>query len=326
MRLAGQATIGAATLALALGAAQHSLAQEYPSRPITLVVSTAPGGGNDIMARVIGERMSRTLGQQIVVENRPGAGGTIATRQIAKAAPDGYTLGMGNTGTLAQGPAYYPNAGYDPVKDFAPIGLIANAPLSVVVTPSLPAKDVRELADLARKEPGKLTYGSGGAGTPNHLTGVMFGNEAGVSIVHVPFRGAGPAVAGLVGGHVQMMFSSLPPVMGNIKSGMLRPIAMTSLKRARAMPDLPTVAESGFPGFEAAQRYGLVAPAGTPPAIIAKLSAALREALNEPEVLKRIAAEGAEPIPGTPEDYARDIASESAKWSAVVRKAGVEAK
>ncbi len=200
MRLTRSVAIGVAALALTLGAMQHPLAQDYPTRPITLVVSTAPGGGNDIMARVIGERMSRTLGQQIVVENRPGAGGTIATRQIAKAAPDGYTLGMGNTGTLAQGPAYYPNAGYDPVKDFAPIGLIANAPLSVVVTPSLPAKDVKELAELARREPGKLTYGSGGAGTPNHLTGVMFGNEAGVSIVHVPFRGAGPAVAGLVGG------------------------------------------------------------------------------------------------------------------------------
>jgi tripartite-type tricarboxylate transporter receptor subunit TctC len=290
------------------------------------VVSTAPGGGNDIIARVIGERMSRTLGQQIVVENRPGAGGTTATRQIAKANPDGYTLGLGNTGTLAQGPAYYANAGYDPRKDFTPIGLIASAPLSVVVHPSVEAKSLGELIALAKKEPGKLTYGSGGAGTPNHLTGVMFSNVAGVQIVHVPFRGSGPAVAGLVGGHVSMMFAGLPSVIGNIKNNLVRPLAMTSAKRATAMPDLITVAESGFPGFEAAQRYGLIAPAGTPPAIVAKLNAALREALTADEVKARIASDGAEPIPGTPEDYAKDIDSEATKWADVVQKAGIKVK
>ncbi len=313
----------AAVLSLTAGAQAQS-AQDYPARTITLVVSTAPGGGNDIMARVIGERMSRTLGQQIVVENRPGAGGTTATRQIAKAAPDGYTLGMGNTGTLAQGPAYYANAGYDPRKDFAPIGLIAGAPLAVVVHPSVEAQSLGELIALAKKEPGKLTYGSGGAGTPNHLTGVMFADVTGVQMVHVPFRGSGPAVAGLVGGHVLTMFAGLPSVIGNIKNNLVRPLAMTSLKRATALPELVTVAESGFPGFEAAQRYGLVAPAGTPPAIIAKLNGALREALAADEVKARIAAEGAEPIPGPPEDYARDIDSEAAKWDEVVRKAGIQ--
>ena len=314
----------AAALATLLLASAGAQAQDYPTRPITLVVSTAPGGGNDIIARVIGERMSRTLGQQIVVENRPGAGGTTATRQIAKANPDGYTLGLGNTGTLAQGPAYYANAGYDPRKDFTPIGLIASAPLSVVVHPSVEAKSLGELIALAKKEPGKLTYGSGGAGTPNHLTGVMFSNVADVQIVHVPFRGSGPAVAGLVGGHVSMMFAGLPSVIGNIKNNLVRPLAMTSAKRATAMPDLITVAESGFPGFEAAQRYGLIAPAGTPPAIIAKLNAALREALTADEVKARIAADGAEPIPGTPEDYAKDIDSEATKWADVVQKAGIK--
>jgi tripartite-type tricarboxylate transporter receptor subunit TctC len=313
----------AGAFAAALASAAGARAQDYPTRPITIVVSTAPGGGNDIMARVIGERMSRTLGQQFVVENKPGAGGTIATRQIAKSAPDGYTLGLGNTGTLAQGPAYYPNAGYDPRKDFAPIGLIANAPLTVVVHPSLAVGSIKELVELAKKEPGKLTYGSGGAGTPNHLTGVMFANITGVSIVHVPFRGSGPAVAALVGGHVSMMFSSLPPVIGNIKNGIVRPLAMTSAKRSATLPDLPTVAEAGFPGFEAAQRYGLIAPAGTPPAIIAKLSVALREALSSDEVKARIAAEGAEPIPGTPEEYAKDIEREAAKWAEVVKRAGI---
>jgi tripartite-type tricarboxylate transporter receptor subunit TctC len=317
------AVLGLLAAATAISGAN---AQDYPTRPITLVVSTAPGGGNDIMARVIGDHMSRRLGQQIVVENRPGAGGTIATRQIAMSPPDGYTLGLGNTGTLAQGPAYYPNAGYDPRKDFSPIGLIANAPLAVVVHSSSPVKSIRELIALAKKEPGKLTYGSGGAGTPNHLTGVMFSNLAGISIVHVPFRGSAPAVAGLVGQHIQIMFSSLPPVIGNIKNGVLHPLAMTSAKRSPVLPDLPTVAEAGLPGFEAAQRYGLVAPVGTPPAIIAKLSAALREALTSDEVKARIAAEGAEPIPGTPEDYAKDIDSEATKWAEVVRQANVTPK
>jgi tripartite-type tricarboxylate transporter receptor subunit TctC len=298
-------------------------AQDYPSRAITLVVSTAAGGGNDIMARVIGERMSRTLGQQIVVENRPGAGGTTATRQVAKSAPDGYTLTLGNTGTLAQGPAFYANAGYDPTTDFTPIGLIANAPLAVVVNPELPVKTIPELIALAKKEPGKLTYGSGGAGTPNHLVAVMFEAYTGMKMTHVPFRGSGPAVAALVGNHVSIMFSGLPSVIGNIKNGALRPIAITDKKRAAALPDTPTVAETGLAGFEASQRYGLVAPAGLPRPIVDKLSAALREALKSDEVKAKIAAEGAEPLPSTPEEYAKDIASEWAKWSKVVNDAGI---
>ncbi len=316
-------TLAAAlTAALAAGTAQ---AQEYPSRAITLVVSTAAGGGNDILARVIGDRMSQTLGQQVVIENRPGAGGTTATRQIAKSAPDGYTLGMGNTGTMAQGPAFYASAGYDPVKDFTPIGMIAYAPLSVVVHPSVPANSLQELVALAKKEPGKLTYGSGGAGTPNHLTGVMFEHATGTSLVHVPFRGSGPSVAALVGNHVSIMFAGLPSVIGNIKNNLVRPLALTSLKRTSALPDLVTVAESGYPGFESAQRYGLIAPAGTPPAIVAKLNSALREALTSADVKAKIAAEGAEPIPGTPEDYAKDIADEWSKWSKVVQDAGIKA-
>jgi tripartite-type tricarboxylate transporter receptor subunit TctC len=317
--------LAAAALAAALAATGAS-AQDYPTRPITLVVSTAAGGGNDIMARVIGERMSRTLGQQVVVENRPGAGGTIATKQVAKSAPDGYTLTLGNTGTLAQGPAFYPNAGYDPRKDFAAIGLIASAPLAIVVHPTVPAKTVQELIALAKKEPDKLTYGSGGAGTPNHLTGVMFTADTGVSLTHVPFRGSGPAVAALVGGHVSMMFAGLPSVLGNIKNEQVRVLATTSVKRATALPEIVTVAESGFPGFEAAQRYGLVAPAGTPQAIIDKLNAALREALTSADVKTRIAAEGAEPIPGTPADYAKDIDGELTKWTKVIQQAGISAK
>jgi tripartite-type tricarboxylate transporter receptor subunit TctC len=318
------ALLVAAALVAALGMGQ-ARAQDYPNRAITLVVSTAAGGGNDIMARVIGERMSRTLGQQVVIENRPGAGGTTATRQIAKSAPDGYTLGLGNTGTLAQGPAFYSNAGYDPIKDFSPIGLIAYAPLSVVVHPSVPANTLKELIAVAKKEPGKLTYGSGGAGTPNHLTGVLFEQAAGVKLVHVPFRGSGPAVAALVGNHVPIMFAGLPSVIGNIKNNLVRPLALASPKRTPALPDLVTAAESGLPGFEAAQRYGLIAPAGTPPAIVAKLNKALQEALTSDDVKAKIAAEGAEPVPGTPDDYAKDIAAEWAKWSKVVKDAGIKA-
>ncbi|MBX9840515.1 MAG: tripartite tricarboxylate transporter substrate binding protein [Xanthobacteraceae bacterium] len=308
-----------------LGAAAPAAAQDYPSRPITIVVSTAAGGGNDIMARVIGERMSRILGREIVVENRPGAGGTTATRQIAKSAPDGYTLGLGNTGTLAQGPAFYPNAGYDPVKDFTAIGLIANAPVAMVVNNEVPAKSLQEFIALAKREPGKLGYGSGGAGTPNHLVGVMFTNAASVQMIHVPFRGSGPAVAALVGNHVAVMFSGLPSLIANIKSGTLRPLAVTSLKRIAALPEVPTAIEGGLPGFEAAQRYGLIAPAGLPPAITAKLSAALKEALTSDEVKARIDAEGAEPLPSTPEDYVKDIESEWVKWSKVVKDAGIAA-
>jgi tripartite-type tricarboxylate transporter receptor subunit TctC len=318
------ALLVAAALMAAFGMGQ-ARAQDYPNRAITLVVSTAAGGGNDIMARVIGDRMSRTLGQQVVIENRPGAGGTTATRQIAKSTPDGYTLGLGNTGTLAQGPAFYSNAGYDPIKDFSPIGLIAYAPLSVVVHPSVPANTLKELIALAKKEPGKLTYGSGGAGTPNHLTGVLFEQAAGVKLVHVPFRGSGPAVAALVGNHVPIMFAGLPSVIGNIKNNLVRPLALASPKRTPALPDLVTAAESGLPGFEAAQRYGLIAPAGTPPAIVAKLNKALQEALTSDDVKAKIAAEGAEPVPGTPDDYAKDIAAEWAKWSKVVKDAGIKA-
>lgn len=310
------------TFAAGLGGAA---ADDYPSRPITLVVSTAAGGGNDIMARVIGERMSKTLGQQIVVENRPGAGGTIATKQVAKSAPDGYTLTLGNTGTLAQGPAFYANAGYDPRKDFAAIGLLAAAPLAVVVHPEVPANTLQELIALARKEPGKLTYGSGGAGTPNHLTGVMFEGETGVKLTHVPFRGSGPAVAALLGNHVSMMFAGLPSVIGAIKNGQVRVLATTSIRRAKALPDVVTVAESGFADFEASQRYGLVAPAGTPQPVIDKLNAALREALTSDEVKAKIAAEGAEPIPSTPAEYAKDIDREATKWAQVIEKAGIKA-
>ena len=319
MRLA----LGAVAL-IAAGVAGPGAAQDYPTRPITLVVPYAAGGGNDVMARTVAEKMSRTLGQQIVVDNRPGAGGNIATRQVAKAAPDGYTLVIGGTGTLAVNPTLYANAGYDPRKDFAPIGLIGESALIVLVHPSLSAHSIHELIDLAKKEPGKLNYASAGVGSGIHLGWILFELMADVKLTHVPYRGTGPALTDLLGGHVAMYMSSLPSAIGIVRDGKVRALAVTGAKRSAAFPDLPTVAEAGLPGFAVVLQYGIVAPAGTPPAIIAKLNAALREALAAPDTIERMAKDGTEPKPSTPEEYAADIDREETKWSAVVKKSGAQ--
>ena len=300
-------------------------AQDYPSRPITLIVPYAAGGGNDVMARVAAEKMSKTLGQQIVIENRGGAGGSIATRQIAKAAPDGYTLGLGGTGTLAINPTLYANVGYDPRKDFAPVGLIATSALVIVVHPSLPARTVQELIALARKEPGKLTFASAGAGSGIHLAAEYFATLAGIKLTHVPYKGSAPALTDLIGGHVSMYFSSLPPAVGLMKDGKVRALAVTGAKRSPLFPELPTVAESGLPGFEAVLHYGIVAPAGTPKPVVDKLSTALRDAVMSADLKEKLAKDGAEPLPSTPEEYATDIDYEETKWSAIVKKSGAKA-
>jgi tripartite-type tricarboxylate transporter receptor subunit TctC len=298
---------------------------DYPTRPITLVVPYAAGGGNDAMARGIAVAMSKILGQQIVVENRGGAGGSIATRQIAKAAPDGYTLGIGGTGTLGVAPTLYPDAGYDPRKDFAPIGLIANSPLVILVHPSVPANNVRELIALAKAQPGKLNYASAGIGSGIHLSTVLFAVTAGIELTHIPYKGTGQALTDVIGGHVKLYFSSPPPAIGLVKSGQLRALAVTGAKRSPVFPDLPTVAESGLPGFEAVLHYGIIAPAGTPRPIVDRLNAALRGALASPEVSNRLALEAAEPMPTTPEEYAADIDREETLWSAIVKKSGAKA-
>jgi tripartite-type tricarboxylate transporter receptor subunit TctC len=310
---------------IGVGIAAPAIAQDYPTRPITLVVPYAAGGGNDTMARIVADKMSRTLGQQIVIENRAGAGGTIATRQVAKSAPDGYTLVIGGTGTLAVNPTLYANIGYDPRKDFAPIGLIGTSALVVLVHPSVPAKSIRELIDLARKDPGKLNYASAGVGSGIHLGTVLFEHMAEVKLTHVPYRGSGPALTDLVGGHVAIYFSSLPPAVQLIRDGKVRALAVTGAQRAKALPDLPTVAEAGLAGYESVLHYGIAAPAGTPRPIIDKLSAALREAVMAPDTQERMAADGTEPLASTPEDYAADIDREETKWSTIVRKSGAKA-
>jgi tripartite-type tricarboxylate transporter receptor subunit TctC len=314
-----------AIVAAIIGVPAAAAAQDYPSRPITLIVPYAAGGGNDVMARAAADKMSRTLGQQIVIENRGGAGGSIATRQIAKSAPDGYTLGLGGTGTLAINPTLYANAGYDPRKDFAPVGLIATSALVVCVHPSLPVRSIADLIALAKREPGKLNFASAGAGSGIHLGTEYFATMAGIKLTHVPYKGSSPALTDLVGGHVAIYFSSLPPAVGLVKEGKVRALAVTGAKRSPIFPDLPTVAEAALPGYEAVLHYGVVAPAGTPRAIIDKLSAALRAAVMSDDLKTRLADDGAEPLPSTPEDYAADIDREESKWSTIVKKSGAKA-
>jgi tripartite-type tricarboxylate transporter receptor subunit TctC len=274
------------------------------------------------MARIVAEKMSRTLGQQIVIENKGGAGGSIATRQVAKAAPDGYTLGLGGTGTLAINPTLYHNVGYDPRKDFAPVGLIATSALVVLTNPQVAATSIPELIALAKREPGKLNYASAGVGSGIHLGAELFATMAGIKLTHVPYKGSSPALTDLIGGHVSIYFSSLPPAIALMKEGKVRALAVTGAKRSDVFPDLPTVAEAALPGYEAVLHYGIVAPAGTPRPIIDKLNAALKAALADPDVRDRIASDGAELLGGTPEDYAADIDREETKWSAIVKLAG----
>ncbi|HEX5518426.1 MAG TPA: tripartite tricarboxylate transporter substrate binding protein [Pseudolabrys sp.] len=325
--LLSAAAMVAGTLAMRPFAAHaQNSAAGYPDHPITLIVPYAPGGGNDVLARAVAEPMSKSLGQPVVIENRGGAGGSVGTRQVAKAAPDGYTLGLGGTGTLAIDPTLYPNVGYDPRKDFAPVGLIATSPLIVLVNHAVPAHNVRELIALAKAQSGKLNYASAGVGSGIHLGTVMFAETAGIDLTHIPYKGTGPALTDLLGGHVQIYFSSLPPAIGLVKEGKLRALGVTGLKRSASFPDLPTVAEQGLPGFEAVLHYGIVAPAGTPRPIIDRLNAALRAALDDPKVRSHIATEGAEPLPTSPGDYAADIDREETKWSALVRKSNAQTK
>ena len=299
-------------------------AEDYPTRPITLVVPYAAGGGNDVMARIVADKMSRILGQQIVIENKGGAGGSIATRQVAKAAPDGYTLGLGGTGTLAINPTLYQNVGYDPRKDLAPVGLIATSALVVVVNPQVEATTIPELIALAKREPGKLNYASAGVGSGVHLGAELFAFMAGIKLTHIPYKGSAPALTDLIGGHVSIYFSSLPPAVALVKDGKVRALAVTGRTRSPIFPDLPTVAEAALPGYEAVLHYGIVAPAGTPRPIIEKLNAALNAALAEEDVRARIATDGAEPLPTTPEQYAADIDREEAKWSKIVKLSGAK--
>ena len=317
------AVLMALIAAVSAGAAPAA-AQTYPSRPITLVVPFPPGGSATIIARIIADKMSEALGQQIVVDNRGGAGGSIAARQVAKSAPDGATLLLAFTGTLAVSPLIFANVGYDPRKDFAGIGLIGMAPSVLAVHPSVPARSVADLIGIAKAEPGKIQYGSPGIGTTNHLAGELLAAMTGIKITHIPYKGTGPAITDLLGGHIAMMFAPIPAAHGNVSAGALRALGVTSLKRSSLWPDIPTVAETGLPGFEVVQRSTLLAPAGTPRTIIERLNKELNAVLATDEVRRRLAVEGGEPVPGAPEEYAADIDREEMRWSKLVATIGLK--
>jgi tripartite-type tricarboxylate transporter receptor subunit TctC len=315
----------AACVAALPTAARTARAQAYPTRPVTIVDTFAPGGSTGIIARILADKFSETTGQQFIVEQRPGAGGTVGARQIARSAPDGYTIMLGFTGTLAMAPSLYPNPGYDPRKDFAPIGRIGAAPSSLVAHPSVPARTVAELIAYAKQNPGKVSFGSAGAGSVGHIAGELFASMAEIKLLHVPYRGSGPALADLLGQHISVLFAPIPVTHESAKNGLVRMLGVTSLTRSSLLPDVPTIAEQGLPGYEAMLRYGLVVPTGTPGPIIQRLNKELRAALATDAMRARFATVGAEPLPSTPEEYAADIASEETRWSSLIKSLGLRA-
>lgn len=312
------------TLALAFGIVTGVGAQTYPNKPVRIIVPFPAGGNADILARILGQKMTESLGQQIVVDNRAGAAGIIGAQAAAKSPPDGYTLFMGTTGTQTTNPAVYAKLPYDPLKDFAPVSNFAGSPYVLVVHPSLPVRSLKELIALAKARPGTLHYASFGTGSSAHLTGVLLQTMAKIDIVHVPYKGGPPALADLVGGQVEMMFNLLPGVLPYVKGGRLRAIAVAAGKRTAAIPEMPTFAESGMPGFESDSWYGILVPAATPKEIIAKLNSEILRVLALPDVKQRLAAEGAEPMGDSPERFAEQIRKDLARWSKVAREANVK--
>ncbi len=304
---------------LCLGSA---VAADYPTRPVTLIVAFTPGGPSDVLARIVGKQLEKILGQPFVIDNRPGGGGNIAAEAVAHAAPDGYTLLMGNNSILATNASLFKKLNYDAEKDFLPISLIGSQPNILVVNPSVPAQSVAELVALARANPGKLNFASSGYGAAAHLAGELFKAEAKIDIVHVAYKGAAPALQDVIAGHVQMMFATSASVVGHIKSGTLRPLAVTTLKRTALLPDIATVDELGLRGFDATTWHGLVATAGTPRQAIETLHRAIIQALNDPELRKALTDLGVEIVGNSPEEFAAYIKSEIPKWTAVVKTSG----
>src|SRR5262249_14792135 len=309
--------------ALAASIALSAFAQSYPSKPIRLIVPFAAGGGNDNIARLVGKRLNESLGQPLVIDNLPGAGGVLGAELAAKSAPDGYTLFLGGVGSHAVNPNLIEKLSYDPIRDFAPVILLARAPLILVVHPSVPAPTFAEFVAYARKNPGKLNFASNGNGSSAQLAAVMFDSMAGADMVHVPYRGLAPALTDLLSGQVQLMFSSVVAILPHIKAGKLRALAVTGEKRLTSLPDVPTVAESGFPRFEASSWYGILAPAGTPREIVTRLNTEFRKALEQPEVRKTLLGDGAEPVGGTPEEFAAFIRSEKERMGKLIRDAKI---
>jgi len=313
----------AALFLVTLAGTLPACAQEYPRKAIRLIVPFAPGGGNDTVARVIAQSAGASLGQPMAVDNRPGAGGMLGADLAAKSPADGYTLFLGGVGSHAVNPNLHAKLPYDPVKDFAPITLIASAPSVLVVNPSLPARTLAEFTALAKASPGRINYASNGNGSSAQLAAVLYESMAGVQMVHVPYKGLAPALVDLLAGEVQAMFSSVVAIVPNIKAGRLRALAVTGKRRAALLPEVPTLDESGVPGYEAGSWYGILAPAGTPQAVVAKLHEAIVRALAQPEVRERLVSEGAEVIGSTPEAFAAHITAELARMGKLIRDAGI---
>ena len=317
-----------AVAALALGidcaSAAAPVTAAYPTHPLRLILGYPPGGASDAVARLLAQSVGGRLGQTIVIDNRPGAGGNIAAEIAARAAPDGYTWFLGNNGILATNQALYERLPFDPLKDFATVALVASQPSVLVVNPALPVTSVRELIALAKAKPGQLNYASSGTGTAGHLTGELLKAVTQVNFVHIPYRGGGPAVIDLVAGQVQFMFATAASVIPQVKSGRLRALAVTSLKRSPTLPDLPTMDESGVPNFEAITWHGIVVPAATPSAIVGKINAELNVALATPDMKEKLAAQGVEAQGGTPAEFAAYLRREIPKWTKVVRESGAK--
>jgi tripartite-type tricarboxylate transporter receptor subunit TctC len=316
----------AALAIVAISVPAHSQS-DYPNKPITLVIPLPPGGTNDIMARAVADKLSAGLGQQVVVENRPAAGsGTVSTRAFTKSAPDGYTLLLAYTSTLATGPHMFPNVGYDVRKDIAPIGTIGMAPALIIVHPSVTYRNVADLIAAMKASPEPFQVGTPGVSTVNHLSALLFAQQANVKLQYIPYKGSQPLNTDLIGGFVKVGFNPIPVSRAAIEGKLTRALAATSIKRSAAFPDLPTVAESGLPGYDAVLTYGIVAPAGTPKPIVDKLSKVLRDTLATDEVKRRLAQEGAETLSTSPQEYAAIIDREDTKWSAIIKSAHIQPK
>jgi tripartite-type tricarboxylate transporter receptor subunit TctC len=307
-------------LATLVGPRAAAAADKYPLRPITLIVPFPAGGGVDAVARIVADKLAAALGQPLVIDNRGGAAGVIGMRMAAKAAPDGYTLVLAHTGSTSINPSLYANPGYDPRADFAPIGLIASTPVVLMAHPSFPARSITDLIAMAKKEPGKINFGTPPPGTGGYLAAELFKSMSGAEMTIIPYKGTAALTTDLLGGHVPVGFNVIAPAMGSLQSGSLRAIATAGPTRSGLFPEVPTVDESGLPGFEAVLHYGLLAPAGTPKDIIARLNKELRVLVAAADVRERIAAEGGDPLPSSPEQYAADIDREEAKWSVLIRK------
>ena len=309
-----------ALLAAAAGADDCN-AQNYPSRPLRFLVGFPPGGTSDILARTIGQKLGDALGQQVVIENRPGAGGNIGAEAAAKSAPDGYTIFMSTT-SQAISVSLYGKLNYDLVRDFTPVIQAVNYTNLLVVHPSLPVKSVKELIALAKARPGQLNYGTAGNGTPPHMTGELFKSYTGINLQHVPYKGGAPAIADLLGGQITIMFDNVPPLLPHVQAGKMRPLAVTSLKRISVLRDVPTLDEAGLKGFDSVAWNGVLAPAGTPKEIVARLNTEILRILGMPDVRERLSSQGADPVGGTPEQFAGLIRDEIRKWAKVVKDSG----